>query len=144
MAERTTDPIRAVGTGESGSDEHEARRWEQPRGVALLWGLVLAGPVAWALHLNAAYFVSAFQCEAWRPAIFLLTAACLGISLAAAWIGERTRSAMHERRTDSETALEARSLFMARGAVWLGLGFALVILAQAIPAILLSPCHGIG
>ncbi len=143
MAERTNDPLRAVGTGESGSDDHEARRWEQPRGLAVLWSIVLAGPVAWVGHLSTVYFVSAFRCDASHGAIFVLTAACLALSLAGAWVGQRTRRVMHDRRDESETALETRSLFMARSAVWLGLGFALVILAQMIPALLLSPCHGV-
>jgi hypothetical protein len=142
MAERT-DPMTAVGTGESGTDLHAARRWERPEGLRLLWAGLLAGPLAWTLHLSGLYFVATFQCAASRVPLLAITVLCLAITVAGIWLAERTRAGMCDRRDDSETALETRSLFMARAGVWLGLGFLLVILVQALPAALIPPCHGV-
>lgn len=143
MAERI-DPMRAVGTGESGHDAHDTRRWERPEGLRVLWTALLAGPVAWTVHLSGLYFVATFECAAWPSALFALSALCIAAAAAGGWLAERTRRRMHDRRDESETALETRSLFMARSGVWLGVGFLLVIVVQTIPALLLSPCHGVG
>jgi hypothetical protein len=142
MAERT-DPMTAVGTGESGTDRHDARRWERPEGLRLLWAGLLAGPLAWTLHLSGLYFVATFQCAASRLPLLVITVLCLAMTVAGTWLAEQTRAGMCDRRDDSETALETRSLFMARAGVWLGLGFLLVILAQTLPVVLISPCHGV-
>ena len=142
MAERT-DPMTAVGTGDSDADLHGARRWERPEGLRILWAGLLAGPVAWTLHLSGLYFVATFQCAASRAPLLVITALCLAIAAAGTWLAERTRAEMREHRDASETALETRSLFMARAGVWLGLAFLLVILVQTLPAVLISPCHGV-
>lgn len=142
MAERT-DPMLAVGTGESGTDRYGARRWEEPAGLAILWAGLLAGPVAWTLHLSGLYFVATFQCAASRVPLFAISGLCLAMAAGGTWLAAHTRRAMHDRRDDSETALETRSLFMARAGVWLGLAFVLVIIVETMPAVLLSPCHGV-
>lgn len=114
--------------------------WEQ-RGLALLWFAVLAGPAALFTNQFAGYALVKWACASSQT--FVLTAidiAMLGLSLAGAWVGwmcrERLRGA-----TEFGGRIIDRSYFLAIIGTGLALISALLIVMQAYPHFLLSPCE---
>jgi hypothetical protein len=111
-----------------------------------LWYGVFAGPVAWALDLQASYFMVQTACDSGRPlllhAVSLLTflAALAGLFLSwRAWTRLRGEAgASTGVSTSGGMPTESRRLFQAMFGMVLSTGFALVILATEIPNLILS------
>lgn len=103
-----------------------------------LWLGLGAGPLAWAALLEINYVLSYVACEqrqTWM--LHLATAGALltvGAGALAAW------SAAPALRGPTSSTPEARARFMAVGGLALCAWFALVILATAIPVLVLHPC----
>ena len=114
--------------------------WEQ-RGLALLWFAVLAGPGALFANLFAGYALVKWACASGHT--FLLTAisvAALGLSLAGAWVGWTCRERLRNA-TEYGGRIIDRSYFLAIVGIGLALVNALLIVMQAYPHFLLSPCE---
>jgi hypothetical protein len=106
------------------------------RRLAALYAGLLAGPIAWLISLEAGYGLSYKACAA-RATAFLLAAtlAPLIIIAVAAWAVHRTEPA-------SAPDYDARwPVWMARAGLMLCAFFALVILANAVPTLVLDPCR---
>ncbi|HXH12048.1 MAG TPA: hypothetical protein VNP04_20065 [Alphaproteobacteria bacterium] len=117
------------------------RYFNEPRGIALLWIGVLAGPLAWFLHQQVSYVLATLRCsDAAMLVLHVATAMALLIALAGGGIAWTSW-----RRTDGEWSARgggtvARSRFMALGGLLLSALFFLVIVAQGLPNFFLSPC----
>lgn len=115
-------------------------RWSTAPRIYWLWAGVLLPPVAWALHLNIAYAMSAAVCSPpVRWPFFLVSAIALGPALGGGWISWRLRRDTADEPEDAPTS-RARGRFMALSGVLLSVIFSLSILAQTIPVLVLEPC----
>jgi hypothetical protein len=108
----------------------------------LLWVLVLLSPLAWLCSFEAKF--------AWAPwvCVFQVKAALFVISLAAfllcggsALVAWREWKALGADSGGDGGNTLARSQFMALGAMVFGAGFAMVVVAQAIPDLVLGACQ---
>lgn len=127
-------PVRAPNTA--------AARFARPRGVALLWFGVLAGPAAWAAHLQATYTLVPHACErGTMTAVHAVTAASLVLALAGAAVAWRSWRLTGAAAPGGEGGVVGRSRFMALGGLVLALYFTLLIAGEAIPGFLVPPCH---
>lgn len=101
---------------------------------------VLGGPVWWALHLGAMYWLVPRAC-AWGTslALHLVTVVVLGLLARAMLSGVQLhRAAVEAAATGDPTATRDRFL------AWTGLAltalFTFVVVAEWFPAVLLDPC----
>jgi hypothetical protein len=90
----------------------------------VLWLTLLASPAAWFLNLNAK-----FALTQWKPALFAISGATLAVAALSGSVAWR------EWRN---TGPDERARSMALGGVVLSGLFFLVILAQAIPDLMLT------
>jgi hypothetical protein len=114
--------------------------WEE-RGLTLLWFSVLAGPAALFANQFAGYALVKWACATGNT--FVLTAidvAMLAVALAGAWVGWRCRARLREA-TEYGGSIIDRSYFLAIVGMGLALVTALLIVMQAYPHFILSPCE---
>lgn len=103
------------------------------RDDAWLWAGVLAGPIAWGVDLVVSYVVVEGRVAA-RPGVLLaISAVAFVVSVGGAAIGARMR-----RRVAGE-----RPRFMAHMGIAMSLFFALVIVAMAVPRLVLLPSEAL-
>lgn len=121
----------------------QARESELPRTRELMYGLLI-GAVAWKLQLMINYSLVPFAC--WRDLGVLIHLASLTMTLLAlsgAWIAWGSWKRMGEGWEMELGGPLGRSRFMALSGIALSGFFALLIVGQWIPNLLLSPCDGI-
>lgn len=123
--------------------EREAH-FREPRGIALLWFAVLAGPLAWMAGLNADYALVRVACaEGTLVPLHVVTLATLLLTAAGGWVGWREwRRAGAEWPGEGDGTIP-RSRFLAAIALLGSPFFALIILAQWAAKLFLDPCMGI-
>jgi hypothetical protein len=114
------------------------------RRLLALWIGVLAGPLVWASLLQTNYTMSYVACEQRHTRMLhLATAVALALIALAALTTWRAAPPLGHHELPSvdpdETAL-LRARFMVIGGLALCVFFALVIVATAIPALVLNPC----
>ena len=112
--------------------------------IRTLWFGLLGGALAWKLQLMVNYALVPYAC--WRELTILVHLASLATLLLA--LGAAAVSLRSWRSAGSSFELElggpiGRSRFMALLGVVLSVYFALVILGQWVPNLLLSPCDGL-
>ena len=106
-----------------------------------LWFSVLAGPAAIALNILAGYALVKWACATDRT--FVLTAiavAMLGLALAGGWVGWRCREQLRDANEHGGRIMD-RSYFAAVVGIGLATLSALLIVMQAYPHFVLSPCE---
>jgi len=109
-------------------------------GQIALWSGVLVGPAAWIAHQQIGYGLAAWVCATGhRSVLYLLTLACLALVLAAAALAWRNGRRSEEGKPGEADDL-SRARFMSKLGLLSSLLFGLVIIAQAVPLILLFPC----
>ncbi|MCU1287087.1 MAG: uncharacterized protein JWO13_3437 [Acidobacteriales bacterium] len=106
-----------------------------------LWAGILAGPVAFALDEVVSYAMTQHSCSTGHVIILHLMglfALCLiAVGATQAW----TVFAKLPEQADQEAGgVLDRSRFMAISGLVLCVGFSILVIAQAIPRFLLSPC----
>jgi hypothetical protein len=109
---------------------------------AQLWAAVLTGPTVWFLSLLTNFALAPWACAlGWKPAEFAVAAVALAITVAAGLISWKVwRGAGLEMPGETGGAV-ARDRSLALAGVLLNGMFALVIIAQAIPNIVLGACE---
>ena len=112
--------------------------------LGALWAGVLAGPVCWAALLEVNYTLSYVACEVrhtWMLHLAVLVAliAVWG-SAYAAYLAAPPPGSDELPSSQPEEIAIARARFMTYGGMALCAFFTLVILAQEVPILLLSPC----
>ena len=114
--------------------------WEQ-RGLALLWFAILAGPTAVATNMLAGYALVKWACAHDHPNVLTLIA--LGtfvLALTGAWVGWTCRERLRDANEQGGSIVD-RSYFTALIAIGLALLNAFLIVMQAYPRFVLSPCE---
>jgi hypothetical protein len=111
------------------------------QGVTLLWLGLLAGPTAWALDLLVSYAAVKWTCSSQHTAaLHLITVGALLITAggaAASWTAfQRTPEPSHE---DGPRPVD-RGKFMAMLGLLVSAMFALAMIANAVPRMLLDAC----
>ncbi|HLH02557.1 MAG TPA: hypothetical protein VKX25_07295 [Bryobacteraceae bacterium] len=108
----------------------------------ILWITLLAGPVLWLISFQAKFAWAPITCSTQSKfAILLFSALAFALSAIAGLLAWRTwRSVGSEVPGQSANPID-RTRFMALGAVALSAGFCIVIVAQAIPDLILEACQ---
>jgi hypothetical protein len=106
---------------------------------SVLWFAFLGPPLAWVVHIGARYPLVPTACALELPwVLHRITLATLAVTLAAtlaaASIWRRARSA------SVRNATARRIHYMAVVGAMLGILFAIVILAELVPALIQDPC----
>lgn len=118
------------------------QHWSEPAGLPALWFGVLAGPISFLLNLQLNYMLTPWVCKhGGQLVLHIVPLIFLVIVAAAGWVSLRSW-----RRTGSEWRADGggvipRSRFLAVLGVLTSALFVLVILAQWIPNLFLSPCQ---
>lgn len=119
--------------------EDSEKRILHPRGQAVQWTGLLAGPTAWALHMQANYSLVAWACKnGGEIVIHLVTVAALLITAVGAFAAWRAWQQGRAEEADGEVS---RTHFMGALGLLVSLMFLLVIIAQAIPSFVFHPCQ---
>lgn len=121
----------------------QERSTRMPRNGALLYGFVI-GALAWKLQLMTNYSLVPFAC--WRELSILIHLASLStllLTLSGAWVSWNSWRQTGEGFETELGGEMGRSRFLALAGLALNGFFALLILGQWLPNLLLSPCDGI-
>jgi 4-amino-4-deoxy-L-arabinose transferase-like glycosyltransferase len=106
----------------------------------LLWAGVLLGPTAAMLNEGLSYSMTQHACSTGHVYVLHVSSACCFLlASASVWIARQQLSVVGDG-SEHGAGPHNRQWWMARAGVALGIGFALVIIAMAVPKILLSPC----
>lgn len=115
-----------------------------------LWFGLLAGPVAWSLHVVAAAGLSSLICAAGqgaaatgsvRLALGLLSVAALGVTAAGIFAGSRSWQASGDTHHWRDSGGRSRVAFMAIAGILVGTLSLAGILYGTMPIFLASPCE---
>ena len=109
---------------------------------AQLWTVTLISPGVWFFSMLANFALAPWSCSwAWRVALFLVSALSLAIAAGAGLLSwTRWRAASPEQPgVDGRAANQSRILALA--GVGLSAMFFLVIVAQALPNLMLKGCR---
>ena len=123
----------------------EAVPMEEWRLNRALWITILAGPIAWAVHLLATYSLTQTACTDHRQwLLHLVSLAVLPIPVAGGIVAARLWRRLPAGSTGSISHggddLRSRSRFMALSGMVMSAFFVLAIVAQWIPAWILGAC----
>lgn len=122
-------------------ETHEPHGYWERTGLGLLWFAVLAGPVAAALNMGAGYALVKWACAS--GGAFVLTTVSLAmliLALSGAWAGWTCRSRLRDANEHGGRIVD-RSYFVAIVAIGVALLNALLIVMQAYPRFMVSPCE---
>lgn len=114
--------------------------WEE-RGLALLGFAVLSGPTALALNMFAGYALVKWACASGHTFVLTtITAVMLGLALTGAWVGWTCRDRLRGANEEGARIID-RSYFAALVGIGLATISALLLVMQAYPHFVLSPCE---
>lgn len=118
------------------------REYWNARGLALLWGAMAAGPLAWIFNQGVGYALMKPVCAgAAAYVLWLIAGASFVMAGAGAFIGWRCLHALRATATEDGGAVPDRSYFVAIVAIGLDLLIALLIVTSLFPQFFLSPCE---
>lgn len=113
----------------------------EPRDTRL-WIAILTGPTIWLLSLLANFAVAPWACTlGWKPALFAVSLAALAFTAAAGFYAWKSWRQVGSDMPGETAGLIARERSLGLAGVALNAMFALVILAQAVPNIILRACE---
>jgi hypothetical protein len=120
----------------------EERGWfSPPAGVAILWSGILAGPVAWALDLTVSYSLVKWTCSSQHTSVLhLITAAAVLMTAAGAAASWYALHQAPDDAVDDGARPVDRGRFMAILGLVLCALFALAMIGDAVPRLLLDAC----
>ncbi len=107
-----------------------------------LWTGLLAGPVAWVIHLFASYLLVPVSCDhATKLPLYLVTLLTAAVSAAAGvWaLASWRQSGVGDATQIGGTG--GRSGFLALVGVLISGLFTVLIMAEGVPNLFLNPCH---
>lgn len=118
------------------------QHFREPRGLAALGFGVLGGPIAWAVQFHVSYFATPYLCGSglgWLPlAVSAAALVVVALALRAAWRSWARIGRPHETEGSQ---VEGRTRMLAVGGLGVSAFFLVVIVAGAIPALLLDACR---
>jgi hypothetical protein len=102
---------------------------------------VLAGPIAWAMTEQLSYMLTPTACWTGNLLLLYIVPICtLVIVLGCALFAHGRWKREPEGSTEAGAPRESRSRFMAMAGFWACVFFAVVILAEAVPNLVLRVC----
>jgi hypothetical protein len=111
-------------------------------GQRALWFGLFAGPAAFLLNLQISYMLAPQSCRAGSTvALHVTNVACLALAVAGGLIAWRSWRRTGREWPGDEGGVISRSRFMAALGVMTSALCALVVVAQWIPTLFLSPCQ---
>jgi hypothetical protein len=114
--------------------------WEQ-RGLLLLWFALLAGPAAVALNMLVGYALVKWVCASGHKNVLtLISIGTVVLAVAGAWVAWTCRQQLRDANEHGGRIID-RSYFVAIVAMGLATINALLIVMQAFPRFVLSPCE---
>jgi hypothetical protein len=115
-------------------------QFREGRRVAQLWAGILLGPAAWAVDFVLSYAVTHHECST-GAMLWHRTSSVIAVlvTLWGVYLGWEAKHVLPEVPIHEGTVL-ARSRAMAMAGMWMGFWFAMIIIAEAVPRFLLSPC----
>jgi hypothetical protein len=106
-----------------------------------LWVGLLGGPILWLLNLQATYSLVPWTCRHGKFFLVPLSSLLfLGCTIAAGFIGRISAQRARLVQSEPDEGMDEVALFMSQLGLWMTVLFALLIVAQAIPTFVLSPC----
>lgn len=118
------------------TQQFEAQQASTPE----LWWGILIGPIAWVLDQGLSYSLDQHACSTGHfYVLHVTTACCFVLALSGLFVALRQRRKVPSGNDDGGTPRD-RSWFMAWLGILLSVEFAIVIVAMAVPKIILSPC----
>jgi hypothetical protein len=107
-----------------------------------LWISVLAGPAIWLCSFEANFALAPWACTFQaKVALYAVSIAGLLLTAASCLLAWRTWNEMGREWAGQGPGPTPRGRIMAIGGVFLSAGFFMVILAQAIPEVMLGACE---
>ncbi len=106
-----------------------------------LWFGVLAGPMAWSLQFQASYALTPYVCESHLVILLYgVSVAALGFCTLGSLTAYRVWVKAGREHHAAGPGVVGRSRLMALAGLGSSAFFLLVILAQALPIVLIDPC----
>ncbi|MBD0372118.1 MAG: hypothetical protein ICV60_14855 [Pyrinomonadaceae bacterium] len=123
--------------------EKSEKRILHPRGLFMQWTGLLAGPVAWALHMQTNYALVPWVCmKGGEMLLYLVSIFAILITAAGAFAAWRAWSeGGREKEANGGGDPISRTSFMGALGLLTSAMFLLVIIAQAIPGFFFHPCQ---
>ena len=107
-----------------------------------LWTGVLGGPIIWLSSFEARFALSPWACTFQsKSALHAVATGALLLCAGCAWLSFRQWRALGAQESSPEAGVVPRSNFLAILGVVLSCGCAMIVIAQAIPEILLQACE---
>ncbi|WP_349369793.1 hypothetical protein [Salinarimonas sp.] len=126
-------------------DEAHARRYRTPAGIMALWAGWALGPLAWALHQNASFWIIPALCEGdtlWP--LWTISAVTLAIAAAGGAISYRAFRRLGDGWPRGEGGdVPARSRFLAAAGVAIAALSVLGIVVESAGLAVLDVCAGV-
>jgi hypothetical protein len=105
-----------------------------------LWWGILIGPIAWVIDQGLSYSMDQHACSTGTfYELHLITACCFVLALSGLVVAWRQLRKVPSGEEEGGTPRD-RSWFMAWLGILLSIQFAVVVVAMAVPKIVLSPC----
>jgi hypothetical protein len=116
-------------------------QFREGRRVTQLWAGILLGPAAWVVDFVLSYAVTHHECST-GAMLWHRTSSVIAVLVAlwAAYLGWDSKGRLPDDVPIHEGTVLARSRAMAIAGMWMGLWFAMIIIAEAVPRFILSPC----
>jgi hypothetical protein len=106
-----------------------------------LWTGILTGPIVWLMSLEVNFALTPWACVTQgKAALYAISIIALLLCAGSGLLAWREWSQLGKEWPDDAEAAVARTRIMAVGGVLLSVMFFLVIVAQAIPQIILKAC----
>ncbi|HJT71407.1 MAG TPA: hypothetical protein VJ731_14500 [Terriglobales bacterium] len=116
--------------------------FQSGRTPASLWWSIMAGFTAWGLDLGFSYVLQRHSCTAGSNAfLHLVTWLCFAIALSGVAAGIPHYKKLNGAAHDKGRRPSDRAYFQSLLGMGFSIGFAIVILAGAMPRWILSPCN---
>jgi hypothetical protein len=123
----------------SGAD---TRTYWEGHGLLLLWASVLLAPTALMIDFGVGYPLVKWACANGQKAVLVsISSASLLTTAIGVWLGSSLLQRLRGIATDHGGRQVDRSYFLAILGISLNILAALVILAAAIPQLILNPCE---
>lgn len=120
---------------------NELKENRPERRDVLLWIPVLAGPVSWALTEQLSYMLTPTACWTGNHLLLYIVPICtLLIVLGCAFFAYGRWQREPEGSTETGDPGDSRARFMAMAGFWACVFFAVVILAETVPNLVLRVC----
>lgn len=120
---------------------NELKENRPERHDVLLWIPVLAGPIAWALTQQVSFMLAPTACWSRNHLLLAIPPVCTLLLLAGVAVFAHNRWKREPAgSTETGDAKDSRSRFMAQFGFWSCVWFAVVIVATAVPNLILKVC----